>query len=427
MREQPDESAAAARVTASGLRDDVERLVSDLVSAVDGTLQRMPGGVADGAAVAQKEERPRIEVLPDQIQAGLREFARRQEAFETNAAARFGEIQDSLRRLLHRLDEVAAATVRQEDALETKTGALRDEIRQQMAQVQNQLKPVPEQIRDSIVMLSEKLDYYIREALRRQRPPAFRAGEDMIVTEVEGLILGIPADEWRLAAYYVYRGLLEPGLIHVLLNLLKPGGVFVDVGANLGIVTLFAARRMGPSGKVYSFEPAPRTFSILRENMQVNAVFENGRVELHQLALLDKAGSAPFHIVPCNSGHNTLYAGVPSSEIIEVETATLDEVLPPGTRIDAIKIDAEGAEPFIWRGMQRVLRENPGIDVLFEFAPMHLGRAGCDPAAFLDEVEGLGFRIRQIDEPSGELLTVSRESLLAASSVNLYARRDAAD
>jgi FkbM family methyltransferase len=275
-------------------------------------------------------------------------------------------------------------------------------------------------LRAEVAQLSREL-----AALRAQRQPAIVSG-GIVATEVEGFILGIPAEEWRLAAYYTFRGLLEPGLIRYLETVLKPGAVFVDIGANIGIVTLFAARLAGQSGKVYSFEPAPRTFAILKENIQVNGLLESGRIDFRELALADKSGEAAFYVYPANSGHNTMFAGAASAEKIRVRTAALDEVLPPGSRVDAIKIDAEGAEPLIWRGMRRVLADNPGITVVLEFDPGHLSRAGADPGGFLDEIAAAGFSISRIEEPTGELRAFSRDALLAGLTVNLAASRNGA-
>ncbi|MGE5645391.1 MAG: FkbM family methyltransferase [Acidobacteriota bacterium] len=255
------------------------------------------------------------------------------------------------------------------------------------------------------------------------RPRAIAAG-DIVATEIEGFILGIPASEWRMAAYYTFRGHLEPGLVRYLERTVAPGAVFVDAGANIGIVTLVAARLAGPRGKVYSFEPAPHTFAILKDNIQVNGFLESGRIDFRELALADRTGEAPFFVYAADSGHNTLFAGGGPADRIQVKTAALDDVLAPGTRVDAIKIDAEGAEPLIWRGMRRVLADNPDVTVILEFDPGHLARAGSGAAAFLDEIEEAGFAVSRIEEPSGELRPAPREALLAGGTVNLVARRN---
>src|SRR6266699_2559349 len=72
---------------------------------------------------------------------------------------------------------------------------------------------------------------------------------------------------------------------------LRPGDTFVDVGANIGLFTLIAARLVGPQGRVLSFEPTPETFARLTKNVQTNRL-EN--VSCQQLALSDRAGEMEF-------------------------------------------------------------------------------------------------------------------------------------
>jgi hypothetical protein len=87
--------------------------------------------------------------------------------------------------------------------------------------------------------------------------------------------------------------------------------------------------------------------------------------------------------------------------------------------VDVVKIDAEGAEPLIWRGMGKTLRRNRRIRVFMEFAPSLLLRAGSDPAEFLEQLTADGFRIQRVHDDSGELIDASLEELRTVFSVNL--------
>jgi FkbM family methyltransferase len=251
------------------------------------------------------------------------------------------------------------------------------------------------------------------------RPPAVYCGEGVVATEVEGLILGIPAEEWRLAAYHLFRGVPEPGLACALQNAIQPGMVIVDVGANIGLYTLIAARLTGYSGKVISFEPSPRIFALLRDNVQVNGFLESGIIDLRQVALSDSSGVAPFTVYPKDSGHSTLFRGPEGCQQIEVQTDTLDRALSAIPKVDVIKIDAEGAEPFILRGMRETLKRNPRLRLFIEFAPPHLQNAGVDPSKFLDELAEAGFEILAVDDLSGETRALDNEGLLRRYTVNL--------
>lgn len=256
--------------------------------------------------------------------------------------------------------------------------------------------------------------------------PVVPIGRGVVATEVDGFVVGIPAEEWRLVAYHVFRGLLEPGVTRRFCEVVQPGMVVVDVGANIGLYTLYGARLAGDTGRVHSFEPTPRMFDILHDNIQINGLLESGRVALHRQAVTDRRGKARFAVYAENNGHNTLFPDNRDASFIEVETTTLDDALADEPRIDVVKIDAEGAEPGIWAGMTSILERNQALRVFMEFAPPHLRRAGCDPAALLDQIEAAGFTVEHLADETGETVPSSRESLLAVPSTNILLSRSVA-
>jgi FkbM family methyltransferase len=258
----------------------------------------------------------------------------------------------------------------------------------------------------------------------RLHPPVLLGGNNVLVTEVDGFIVGLPGEEWRLAAYHAFRGVPDPGVAQRFQSLIRPGMVVVDVGANIGMYTLYAARLLASRGKVYSFEPAPRTFQILKDNVQVNGLLELGVVELRQVAVTDKAGAAHLAVFADDCGHNTLFFDGDNVQHVSVSTVTLDQALAGEKSIDIVKIDAEGSEPLILRGMRQILDHNPRIRILLEFAPIHLRRAGIDPRQFLADLSSMGFGVRRIHDESGELMETLIPELMVAFSVNLELARD---
>jgi FkbM family methyltransferase len=200
--------------------------------------------------------------------------------------------------------------------------------------------------------------------------------------------------------------------------------VFVDIGANVGIHTLHAARLVGATGVVHAFEPDPKTFEILTQNVQANGL--QASIQLHQQALLDRNGELPLYRAAGMSTWNSVFAGNDGRPSVIVPCVTLDEALAGTSRIDVIKLDAEGAEPAILRGMNRILERNPDILILMEYAPPHLQRSGISPSGFLDQLTADGFQIAAVDDATGELSEVDRERLPSAFSVNLSLRKSVA-
>lgn len=286
----------------------------------------------------------------------------------------------------------------------------------------------------STIRLHEKLDT-VRSELKVRLESLERAptashpvspvltGNDVFVMNVDDFILAIPREDWPHAACYAYWGTVERGLGQRFRESLRPGMTVVDIGANIGIYTLHAARAVGNSGRVFSFEPTPRTFGILQGNVDANGFA--ARVDLRSVAVLDERTTMPLYVQDVRCGLNSLYAEEGGRSVM-VETISLDEALADVPRIDLIKIDAEGAEPRILRGMRRIITANPRLQIFVEFAPSILLRAGTQPADFLDELLAWGFDIQMVDDLSGELLPFERASLLSVFSVNLSLRRTVA-
>ena len=330
-----------------------------------------------------------------------------------------GTAMESQNRSSNRLHETVAGSV---DALRANAesvaslSAILNEVLKRQASVELQ------QI--SIELQQKELR---KELESRPKPPmVFRGGENVLVSELDGFIIGVPGEEWRMAAYHAFRGPLEPGLLRAFQQVVKPGMVVLDIGANIGMFTLHAARLVGLHGKVYSFEPAPRVFEILKDNVQVNGLLETGVIEFRQMAAWDRAGTARMTVYEADSGRSTLFPGDRQGREIEVTTVALDAALNAQQRVDVVKIDAEGAEPRILRGMRRIIGRNPGIVIFIEFAPVHLRRAGVEPIHFLDEIASMGLSIRQVDDVTGELRPINRDQIAACFSANLSLSRMAA-
>jgi len=155
-------------------------------------------------------------------------------------------------------------------------------------------------------------------------------------------------------------GCLDPNEFVFLSHYLSPGMTFLDIGANEGIYTVFAARQVGPGGTVWAFEPSRREL----ERLQCNVDLNNLRVQVFPLALADFNGQAELTLADYgHEGLNTLgafvYSGIGAQARETVEVARLDDVVAadPPARIDVIKIDVEGAELRLLKGAVSTLKK----------------------------------------------------------------------
>jgi FkbM family methyltransferase len=153
-------------------------------------------------------------------------------------------------------------------------------------------------------------------------------------------------------------GTSEPAVQQVLSELVTPGMVVFDVGANVGFLTLIAARLVGGNGRVIAFEPVPRNAACIARNLSLNR-FANVTVRTEALGATD--GSAPFLLsteptwgrlaslgsIPCDA------AGETSVTVRRLDGLLAREEVPPP---DLIKIDVEGAELDVLVGAATALR-----------------------------------------------------------------------
>jgi FkbM family methyltransferase len=184
---------------------------------------------------------------------------------------------------------------------------------------------------------------------------------------------------------------------------LRPGDIFVDVGANIGCLTLFASQLVGNSGHVFSIEPHPRTVSYLRGNVALN---RRTNITVIHAAIGDHKGSVCLSDRRSDDQNRVVEAGVP------VQLDTLDSLLPD-VHIRLLKIDTEGFELFALRGAQRTLQNTDLVYV--ESCEEHFQKYGYSTPDLLALLTTHGFD------------TGHPPDYLSQSCENLFARRHHAD
>ena len=191
----------------------------------------------------------------------------------------------------------------------------------------------------------------------------------------------------------IYFECYEPRDLALVQSLVPAGGVCVDVGANVGFYSLHFARLVGPSGRVFAFEPDPRNAARLRRNVALNA-FE-AIVEVAETAVSGRDGRATLHRSdPDHSGWGSLAAHAEETSKVEVATTTLDSFLDARAieRVDFLKADVEGSEIELLRGAARSLRKGCLRRLFIEFNGVRLAERGLGLEDFLRPLENAGYR-----------------------------------
>lgn len=169
----------------------------------------------------------------------------------------------------------------------------------------------------------------------------------------------------------------------VLKRILKPGWWMMDVGANVGFTTLLAARLIGPSGRVLAFEPNQAAAARLRTNVALNAL---SNVDINEIGLGSRTGIAQL---ATGDHHGTSSMRTGSGRRVCVRTG--DEFAPPPDRPTLIKIDVEGYELEVLRGMRGVLAR-PNVVLLIEVTDKWLREAGGSAEELFAELNGFNGR-----------------------------------
>lgn len=190
---------------------------------------------------------------------------------------------------------------------------------------------------------------------------------------------------------------------------IKEGDVVLNIGANIGYYTLMLAERVGKTGKVYAFEPAPDNFRLLKKNAEVNNY--SNIVPINK-AVSDKTGVTRLHLDDYNQGNHGIYKNGTTENSVEVGVVRLDDFLKNEKKIDFILMDAQGAELGIFRGMKNLLKKNKKIKIITEFSPLHLEMLGDSSIDFLNEIKNYGFNILDIDENTEKLEKKDFEQLM---------------
>ena len=192
----------------------------------------------------------------------------------------------------------------------------------------------------------------------------------------------------------------EQPIIRSILETVGPDDVFWDIGANLGIFACYVSETI-PDGSVVAFEPHPANVERLRRNASLN----DCPMEIVDVALSDANGSALL-AVDSSRVSNQRYAleTRTTGASIQVQEATGDrmvarEQLPSPT---ILKIDVEGAELKVIRGLQQTLRKPSCRLVYCEMHPQLIRNFGGDPSQVTDELTALGFDVSTIHSSGGQ-------------------------
>jgi len=207
-----------------------------------------------------------------------------------------------------------------------------------------------------------------------------------------------------LAPALLMDGAWENPVTKIYAKYLRKGAITIEVGANMGYYTLLAASLVGHRGKVIAFEANRALSELLYKSVDINYYLHH--CEIINKAVADKTGTLTFRIIKEHMGTSSaapfdqeyLDNSRDTMEETTVESVSLDEFLEERGmhHVDVIKIDAEGSEPLIFKGLQKTLEKSEDLTVIFELNAGMIRAMGHDPGEMLESLVEKGFALQRI-------------------------------
>jgi FkbM family methyltransferase len=195
----------------------------------------------------------------------------------------------------------------------------------------------------------------------------------------------------------------EKAELKFLIESLKPGDIFFDVGANGGIFTVIAAKKVGSTGHVYAFEPGLRELKILRENICLNNLTN---VTIVESVVSNKSGTSVFALSKDGAMNSIFETSHPSQKIeswTTVPAVTIDDFIRAKKieKVSFLKVDVEGAEKMVFEGAETFLGDCTNLIVVFESAELASSIKESSTQHIINRFCELGFEMNILDPHLG--------------------------
>ena len=278
----------------------------------------------------------------------------------------------------------------------------------------NQLRKLKNKILDTSTLheINRKLDMLDNESQREY----FYLGESRALIKLHtGQSFLVDTDSIDLSVPLILNGSWESWIEEPMLEFLTPGNFVIDCGANMGYYSTIMMQKIGREGTLHAFEPNPRAFSFLKNNIAINGFSEQAC--LHQTALSnEESTSSHMWISKEFSGGSYLTSDLSTDMtnqgfyLEKIQTQKLDNIITEKT-VDLIKIDVEGFEPNLLFGAQNILERSKNIILIIELSPSAWEGQGHSPKEVFKYLEELKFQFK-IALPGEKLLPSSADELI---------------
>jgi FkbM family methyltransferase len=232
------------------------------------------------------------------------------------------------------------------------------------------------------------------------RPYYYLGGNRGLTQLSTGQMFIVNTEARDIATWIIHIGVWEAFVDNILCALARPGDTFLDIGSNMGYYAVKIGGLVGENGRVFAYEPNPDLFEVLSDNMHINGF--GGRATVFQAAAGEAAGASTLTFERRFPGGGTAGLGpeyaVGGREQAQIAVVSVDDTVSEGVA-HLIKIDVEGFEPLVLRGMKDLMARSPDAAVVVEVSYIQWARFG-DPVQMLEDFSK-GRRIYRISNHGG--------------------------
>ena len=202
--------------------------------------------------------------------------------------------------------------------------------------------------------------------------------------------------------YFFGKSITDLENVALMKRLIHPGATVLDIGSAFGFYSFVSSKLASTDGKIMSFEPDQMSRLFLADLVEKKHL---SNVEVYPFAIWDDNGELDLNICQENPGENSLIKQSLHNKSITVPAISIDEHFNL-TTVDFVKIDVQGGEYHVLKGMQNLIRRSPNIVLIIECTPVYLKSAGVNVKDLLALLIDLRLKIFRCDsDPPTEVFT----------------------
>ena len=254
--------------------------------------------------------------------------------------------------------------------------------------------------------------------LGRQDISFKKLGDPLIIKTREGFKIFVCPSEF-IGRHIFIDGSYEHDCVNIFKYRLREGDVVLDIGANIGFFSLLAAKCVGTSGAVYSYEASSSCINILKKNISINGY---SNISSNQFAITDACENIEFHVSNENNTGLSSIRDIGENKVstVNVPCINIDSLLDTLPKVRLVKIDIEGAEYKALSGMEKLIkRDRP--DIIMEVSDSFLKQMGSSANEVLFLLKTHKYRLFNISDnssPSDAATAIDQYNIWAIHSEN---------